>query len=140
MRMIFLRLLVLALLAAFVPACATVGISQRAVLHGTTVVVWNSTDDGAPITVFVDQQLVQRDLPHGERWSHNYAGGFALFYDAGYRNSLVITANVGGVVLEGARVEVYADVYGNSHRTVALYVRGNRRQGYRLEPPRYYAY
>ena len=128
-------------------ACATVGgvlpavgVSQRAWLHGTTVVVWNATTDGMPINVFVDQALVYRALPPGERWAGNFGGGVTLFYAANYRNSLVITASAGGAAIEGTRVDISADVYGNSHRTVAIYVRGDRQHGYRMDPPRWSSY
>ena len=131
---------VFVLLAVSSSACATVGVSQRAWLHGTTVVVWNATTDGVPINVFVDQALVYRALPPGERWAGNFGGGATIFYAANYRNSLVITTSVCGTTIKGKRVDVYADVYGNSHRTVAIYVRGDRQRGYWMDSPDGYAY
>lgn len=135
------RFITLLVLAAFGgSACASVGVRQRLWLYGTTVIVWNATDDGAPIDVFVDQALVRSALPRGDRWAGNFGSGVTVFYEAGTQRSHVITASIGGTAVEGARVDIYADVYGNSHRTAAIYVRGDRVHGYRMDPPRWAAY
>lgn len=132
-------IVVLSALAVSSSACATtignIGVSQRIYLRGTTVLVFNATDDAKPVRVFVDSAFV-KVLPYGENWSHTFCGGGAIFYEQGCRGYLVVT--VAGGDIQGARVEISGDY--NQHRTAAIYVRGDGVNGYRLDPPRYSAY
>lgn len=137
MRRLFVAIL-LVLLAIAVSACAAINVQQHVWMPGTTLEVVNSADQ--PFDVFLDDRLVRSALPVGAMWSARFFSGLGIVLDAGARRSSVVTIRFNNTIIRGARVEMYADAYTASSRTIAIYVRRDERGGYRMDGPGWSAY
>ncbi len=83
------------------------------------------------IKKFLDHQL------GGKRMK----GEISDWFKAAKKIGLAFTGlDCNGPDIEGVRVDFNVDSYNESHRAIAIYIRGDRARGYVMEPPRWIAW
>lgn len=126
------RLAICALIAALpiLSGCVgTVSVHQRVFLRGTTVTVFNDTQND--VRVLVNEKDIATLSPGGH-CAMRAGDGLFIFY--GYSNQFIVTAQVLGkdrvIRSMGYALTIYHDPY--STRAYSLYVRGDQ-YGYRID-------